>query len=40
MWKFFIRNKYFIETLPNGVKHLVAYKKKGTLQNSKKFEVP
>jgi signal peptidase I len=30
----------FIETLPNGIKHLVAYKKKGTLQNTKKFKVP
>jgi signal peptidase I len=30
----------FIETLPNGVKHLTSYKKKGTLQNTKKFKVP
>ena len=30
----------YIETLPNGVKHLTVYKKKGSLQNSKKFEVP
>ncbi len=30
----------YIETLPNGVKHLTAYKKKGTLQNTKKFKVP
>ena len=30
----------FIETLPNGVNHFVVYKKKGTLQNSKKFKVP
>ena len=30
----------FIETLPNGIKHSVSYKKKGSLQNTKKFEVP
>ena len=30
----------FFETLPNGVKHLVVYKKKGSLQNTKKFKVP
>ena len=30
----------FIETLPNGIKHLVVYKKKGSLQNTKKFKVP
>ncbi len=30
----------FVETLPNGVKHTVVYKKQGTLQNSKKFNVP
>ena len=29
-----------METLPNGVKHLTVYKKKGTLQNTKKFKVP
>jgi signal peptidase I len=26
--------------LPNGLEHLVAYKKKGSLQNSKIFKVP
>ena len=26
--------------MPNGVEHLVSYKKKGTLQNTQKFEVP
>ena len=26
--------------MPNGVKHLVSYKKKGTLQNTQKFKVP
>ena len=30
----------FIETLPNGVEHLVVYKKIGSLQNTKKFIVP
>ena len=30
----------FIETLPNGIKYLAVYKKKGTLQNTKKFKVP
>ena len=26
--------------MPNGVKHYVSYKKRGSLQNTKKFEVP
>ena len=30
----------YIETLPNGVKHSVVYRKEGTLQNTKKFIVP
>ena len=30
----------YIETLPNGTKHLATYNKEGTLQNSKKFVVP
>ena len=30
----------FIETLPNGVEHLVSYKKEGTLKNTKKYKVP
>tara|TARA_B100001057_G_scaffold495212_1_gene593677 strand:- start:1600 stop:2340 length:741 start_codon:yes stop_codon:yes gene_type:complete len=37
---FFLETDIFIETLPNGLEHLVAYKKKGTLQNSKIFKVP
>ena len=37
---FLLETNSFIETLPNGVEYLAAYKKKGTLQNSKKFEVP
>ena len=30
----------YIETLPNGTQHLATYKKKGTLQNTKKYVVP
>ncbi len=30
----------FIETLPNGVKHLVSYNKDGSLQNTPKYKVP
>ena len=30
----------FIETLPNGIEHIVVYKKKGTLKNTKVFKVP
>ena len=30
----------YIETLPNGKKHIATYNKDGTLQNSKKFIVP
>ena len=30
----------FIETLPNGVKHLASYKKNGTLKNTIKYKVP
>ena len=36
----YLETNIFIETLPNGVKHLTAYKQRGTLQNSKKFKVP
>ena len=38
--KFLLETNSYIETLPNGTKHLVAYKKKGSLQNSKKYKVP
>ena len=38
--KFSFSTNSFVETLPNGVKHLVSYKKSGTLQNTKKFKVP
>ena len=37
---FLLETNNFIETLPNGVTHSVSYKKKGTLQNTKKFKVP
>ncbi len=38
--KFMLETNTYIETLPNGVKHLVAYKKKGSTQNTQKFKVP
>ncbi len=38
--KFKLETESFIETLPNGTKYLAVYKKRGTLQNSKKFIVP
>tara|TARA_X000000950_G_scaffold259823_1_gene328596 strand:- start:5 stop:745 length:741 start_codon:yes stop_codon:yes gene_type:complete len=37
---FLLDTDTYIETLPNGFKHLVSYKKKGSLQNSKVFKVP
>ncbi len=37
---FFLETNSYIETLPNGVKHQTTYKKKGSLQNTKKFKVP
>ena len=37
---FLLDTNIYIETLPNGIKHKVAYKKKGSLQNSKVFKVP
>ena len=37
---FFLDTITFTETLPNGVEHLVSYKKSGSLQNTKKFKVP
>jgi len=37
---FLLETNTFIETLPNGKEHLVSYKKRGSLQNSKVFEVP
>ena len=36
----YLETNTFMETLPNGVKHLTVYKKRGTLQNTKKFKVP
>ena len=38
--KFKLETTSFIETLPNGVKYLAVYKKRGTLQNTKEFIVP
>ena len=37
---FILETNTYIETLPNGIKHLAVYKKKGTLQNTKTFKVP
>tara|TARA_Y100001958_G_C21206173_1_gene532243 strand:- start:649 stop:1389 length:741 start_codon:yes stop_codon:yes gene_type:complete len=37
---FLLETDTYIETLPNGLQHLVTYKTKGSLQNSKKFKVP
>ena len=37
---FLLETNTFIETLPNGLEHLVVYKKRGSLQNSKVFKVP
>ena len=37
---FLLETNIFIETLPNGIKYKVAYKKKGSLQNTKIFKVP
>ena len=37
---FTLKTNTFIETFPNGVKHLATYNKEGTLQNTKKYIVP
>ena len=37
---FLLETNTYIETLPNGFKHIAAYKKKGSLQNTKIFTVP
>ena len=37
---FLLETNTFIETLPNGYQHQVAYKKKGSLQNTKEYKVP
>ena len=37
---FILNTRTFIETLPNGIKHLASYNKDGTLQNTKKYKVP
>ena len=37
---FLLETNTYIETLPNGMEHLVTYNKKGSLQNTKIFKVP
>ena len=37
---FILNTQTFIETLPNGTKHLATYNAEGTLQNTKKYIVP
>ena len=37
---YLLETNSFIEILPNGVEHLVSYKKDGTLKNTKKYIVP
>ncbi len=37
---FLLETKSFIETLPNGVKHIAVYNKNGTLRNTIKYKVP
>ena len=37
---FILETNTYEETLPNGVKHRVSYKKKGTLQNTQIYKVP
>ena len=37
---FNLQTDSFIEILPNGVQYTAVYKKKGSLQNTKKFKVP
>ena len=37
---FNLETNSFIETLPNGIKHLTVYKTNGSLQNTKKYKVP
>ena len=37
---FLLETNTYIETLPNGIEHLVTYNKKGSLQNTKVFKVP
>jgi signal peptidase I len=37
---FLLQTDIYMETLPNGVEHMVAYKKNGSLQNTKIFKIP
>ena len=38
MWQLYLNTNIFIETLPNGTKHLAAYNSKGTLKNTKNIK--
>ena len=38
--KYNLETETFVETLPNGIEHLVSYKKFGTLKNTQKYKVP
>ena len=38
--KFSFQVNSFIETLPNGTKHIAVYNKNGTMMNTKKFKIP
>ena len=37
---FLLETNTYVETLPNGIEHLVTYNKKGSLQNTKIYKVP
>ena len=37
---FLLETDIYVEMLPNGLQHSVAYKKQGSLKNSKKYKVP
>ena len=37
---FTLKTNTYIETLPNGIKHLATYNSEGTLKNTKKYVVP
>ena len=38
--KYNFKVNHYLETLPNGIKHLTVYKKEGTLKNTQKYKVP
>ena len=37
---FILNSKTYLETLPNGTRHLAVYNQTGSLQNTKKYKVP